>query len=597
MKKYITIFILAIIVGFNSGHYAVAQDDATVTEPELRSRITYANGDVVVQPSVSGNTLEAVINMPLMTGDRLACGADGAMEFRLDEGVNGWMWYETKIEFIESQATGQVEPQNDVRLWYGAMAIRTIPVGQTDRSVTVDIGSSRIRAGSDSLLRVTVESDQTAVYLTVYKGTAMTESRRGNLTMAQGETWRTMPGSSEWTAVETPAEDEFDAWVMERDRLLSGAYENSGQFAEGVVPGEYVDEAATLHGYGRWVSLSGSWYWSPYVAAGWVPYHHGYWDFYPGCGWMWIPFEPWGWTVYHLGYWSFYNDWGWLWFPSWRWRGHYAHWRYDGRSVHWVAAHPEDDMDGHGLLREGAVPRNSRLAIGIPVEAGQSVDQMLSRTPVVRNAITYSQAENTPWQSKLPDTLRPSNSRRPGLDRVIDETPARVQRYGQPPVRDSRPSGSVQPYRRPVGRSGVTEIQKPYSGRVAPESRRVAPESRRVAPESRVRTTPPPDYNRSNQKSPVNRPGRSPGVNIPSPTGKQVRPPAGKSVKPPVVKPGKIPSKNNVIPDVDTIKKPVSSALKGGGILNLFKKGVAGGAMKNSADALLKGGKAALKAR
>lgn len=72
------------------------------TRPDQRSRISYVKGDVVMQPSTSGNTLEAVMNMPFMKGDRLATGSDGVFEFRLGDGVTGWGWYDTKIELMDS---------------------------------------------------------------------------------------------------------------------------------------------------------------------------------------------------------------------------------------------------------------------------------------------------------------------------------------------------------------------------------------------------------------------------------------------------------------------------------------------------------------
>ncbi|MBN1878733.1 hypothetical protein JW823_01355 [bacterium] len=587
MRKYIKILIMTIVGLLTTGLPAFSQEGSSATETEQRSRITYVNGDVVIQPSTSGNTLDAVMNMPLMTGDRLACGTDGAVEFRLGDGLNGWLWYETKIEFVDSTETDPMTRNSEIRLWYGAIALRTMALA-TRHTVSVDLGSGVIRLGDDTLARVTVESDQTAVYLTVTKGTVSADTTGGILTIAEGETWRTLPGSGEWTSVKTPAEDTFDAWFVERDQLLSGAYTYSDQFTSEAVPPEYVDEAASLHGYGRWVNLGGSWYWSPYVASGWVPYHHGYWDYYPVWGWTWVPFEPWGWTVYHFGYWAFYYDWGWLWFPSWRWRGHYAHWRTNGRTVHWVAAHPEDDMDAHGLLRDGAIPRNSQLAIGIPVEAGETVDQMLTRTPIIRNAIQSDPSDTSPWMGRLPDTLKPSGSRRPGSDRGINEAPSRIQRYGQPPVhgstaipnRDSmgnrsvRPyypdSGSIQQNRRQIDRGGFPQNQNPQPDRVSPN-----PPSRQPFSYQRIPQQP------SSPREPYGYPTirhPSPAVNPPKPQGRP-------SVKKPPVK---IP----VIPDGQDLKKSGTPAIKGSSILNLIGKGLAGKAVKGGAKALAESGDA-----
>nr|HPQ40917.1 hypothetical protein [bacterium] len=382
---------------------------AAQTEPEAEghSRITYTNGEVVLQPSSSGNTLEAAMNMPLMSGDRLATGEDGAVEFRLGEGLIGWGWHESKLEYSGVEAHPDGYSSGRMQLWYGAIAFRTMTMNGVDQRLMVELGAGPVEVRTGSLVRFTFESDLTAVYLSVIEGAVEVQSEGRLLVIGPGRTYMTQPGSGEWTGVPEPRDDAFDTWYRERDRLLTGAYSYAESLPDETIPPEYADEAAALHGYGRWVTIGGSWYWSPYVAAGWVPYHHGRWAYYPGWGWTWIPMEPWGWTAFHFGFWSYFYDWGWLWIPTWRWRPHYACWRYDGRSVHWVAAHPDDPMDAHGMLPQGYVPRNSLLEIGIPVEAGQTIDAFLQSEPVRRNAV-YSLPDNSgKWVSALPDTLKP----------------------------------------------------------------------------------------------------------------------------------------------------------------------------------------------
>ncbi|MBN1296576.1 hypothetical protein JXA80_07325 [bacterium] len=477
----IAILVTAITVGMC--FLGVEGSDASDTD-EGHSRLTYVSGDVVLQPSSSGNTLEAVVNMPLMSGDRLATGVDGAVEYRMGDGVLGWTWHETKMEFSDCVGEENGAHRCRLMLWYGATAVRTKSMSGGEHRVVVDIGSGTVELGTDSLARVTFESDMTAVYVSIEEGTAGVSSAGRGMPVRAGETVMMQPGSGEWSQVVTPQMDPFDEWYQERDRLLSGAYDYADQVSGDMIPPEYADEAAALHGYGRWVTIGGSWYWSPYVAAGWVPYHHGHWDFFPGWGWTWIPYEPWGWTAFHYGFWSYYYDWGWLWIPTWRWRPHYACWRYDGRSVHWVAAHPDDPMDNHGMLRPGSVPRNSQLEIGIPVEAGQTIEEMIRREPIRRNAV-YALPDNTgSWSARLPDTLKPSMSHQPGLDSNVSEAPARIERYGQPSVIPRNqpvapfhraPTQSVRPRQidRPLGGdripnyrqgpSGITEIQRRHS--------------------------------------------------------------------------------------------------------------------------------------
>ncbi|MCD4655064.1 hypothetical protein K8T06_14150, partial [bacterium] len=379
----------------------------------------------------------------------------------------GWLWYDSKIEFTELNIDDQGNRLSSLKLWYGAVAIRTQSVPGIAHKVVFDIDSISVSIGTDSLVRLTMESDLTAIYMSVREANGEAESEGNDISMQAGKTYLTHPGSGRWKEIRNPELDSFDSWFIERDKLLIGAYEHTDQLPEEMVPAEYSDEAAALHGYGRWISISGSWYWSPYVAAGWVPYHNGHWDYYPGWGWTWIPYEPWGWTAFHYGYWSYYFDWGWLWFPSWRWRPHYAHWRYDGRTVHWIAVHPDDPTDRNGLLLEGATPRNSQLQIGIPVEAGQTVEEMLNRNPVRRNAI-YSMAPNTgQWKGTISE-LSNLPARQVGTNHSVTESFHRtnIHNYSAPsvyPRQINRPLGV--PYKSPVSRprpsrKGISEINR-----------------------------------------------------------------------------------------------------------------------------------------
>jgi hypothetical protein len=501
MNKVIFSFATIMLIILLSG--AVAYESDAGDDPVKTSRITYVSGDAVIQPSISGNTLEAALNMPFMIGDRLATGTDGRIEFRLGDGMSGWLWHDTKIELTESAMDQSGKRQSVIRVWYGAISVRRLDMSSYDHVLSVNTGSGRITLSNDTLIRVTMESDLTAIYVTVHRGKAIAESAAQRKELLSGETWRSTAGSGQWEFVSSPAKDAFDDWFIERDNVQQNAWSEAQGYPEDVVPHEYMDQAAGLHGYGRWVFIQHTWYWAPFVSSSWVPYHFGYWDFIPSWGWFWVPFEPWGWTAYRYGYWRFFAGYGWMWYPNWRWRGHHAHWRYTGRSVHWVAAHPDDDMDSYGNLRSGAIPINSKLAIGIPVEAGQQVDQMLNRIPVQRNAIgSLPPADNAIWRSELPENLRPSAHRRGGTDHSIGESSLVINPYARGSQR-LRPTGSqmhqrppnqmhspqpvrtpeqycpMQPNRQRYTPSGTTEIhQRP--GRVGrPESARPQQHSER----------------------------------------------------------------------------------------------------------------------
>ncbi|MGB3975366.1 MAG: DUF6600 domain-containing protein [bacterium] len=523
------------------------------TRPDQRSRISYVKGDVVMQPSTSGNTLEAVMNMPFMKGDRLATGSDGVFEFRLGDGVTGWGWYDTKIELMDSIMRASDQRSSVIKLWYGAVALRSFPMSYISHQISVELENGILYPDLDSLVRITLDSDLTAVYVTVVKGGALINLNDSHVRLEQGETWQGVMGTANWTRIRPLRDDLFDGWYLERDRLLQDSYEYTDQVPAEAAPAEYADQAAALHGYGKWIYIESGWYWMPYVASGWMPYHAGFWDFILPWGWIWIPYEPWGWTVYHYGYWRYFAGRGWMWYPSWYWRGHYAHWRYNpGHSVHWIAAHPDDDMDSAGMLREGAIPLNSRLAIGVPVEAAQTVDQLLNRVSVQRNANRLLSADDAKWRGSLPETLKPSMSRRQSPDATINEPMSRTPHPGwatgeTPPATDiqqrqhsewreggvSRPSDSrglhqapKQPYRQfdpPRAVPGNT-IQQPQQR--APQQRTPHQPTQQRGPQQQApqhqQAPKPPENNLrgkqpaipSKPKPPINESGLSENVSV-----------------------------------------------------------------------------------
>lgn len=508
---------------------ATVQAQESAMEQGTHSRLSIVQGDVVLQPAISGNSIEATINTPLMAGDRLATGADGAIEVKLSGGATAWLWYESKLELLNSSAGISDTVQTDLKLWYGAVAVSTKGCA-TGSLVTFDMMPEPLVISAGTVMRLTTESDLSAVYLTVQEGEIAIQSGGSSAYIRAGKTVMLKMGLTDWISIPDPGTDIFDNWYQERERLISGAYHYSADMDGAEIPSEYREEASSLHGYGRWVTIQGTMYWAPYVASGWVPYHNGHWSFYTGWGWTWIPYEPWGWTAFHYGSWSYFFDWGWVWYPCWRWRPHYAHWRYDGRSVHWVAAHPDDPTDAGGVLLQEAVPINSQLQIGIPVEAGQMVDEMLQSKPIRRNAI-YSTPENRAgWSSRIPDTLRPSNTRLSEPNVIIRESHSRLEPYRQPNRQTSHPR----------------QIDRPLT----------------IRPDSTIHTMPqqrPPNrINEINRAQPTLQ--RPPVQQVP----KNVKPPKVKQpkVKAPKVKPPKL--------DPSKLKKPKVNASVSRSLFDLF---------------------------
>lgn len=83
--------------------------------------------------------------------------------------------------------------------------------------------------------------------------------------------------------------------------------------------GGTLNPNVALRGMGRWVTIDGTRFFSPYPYITdeyetWAPYQVGYWE-ETDYGRTWFGLDPWSWITDHYGVWRHYKDIGWLWLP------------------------------------------------------------------------------------------------------------------------------------------------------------------------------------------------------------------------------------------------------------------------------------------
>ncbi|MBN1354841.1 hypothetical protein JXA40_01080 [bacterium] len=432
-------------------------EDMNPSESGIRyARMAIVSGDVTIQVSSEMDEQPARMNHPFLDGDRLVSGSDGAVEIQIDNGDTAWIYYNTKLDLTDlgfgENATSQI---TGLKLWVGDFAIRFREPADIGSRRYVDVNSGRFYLPRSGLIRIFQDSNG---FMECHVRDGSVEFKQSGRihTFQAGEAIQSDPVSDRMERMDLPEEDEFDEWVIERDKFLGGAYRT-----EGYIPDDHRGAYADLAGHGRWIFnvYLGGYCWVPYVSIGWTPYHYGYWSWIPGWGWTWIPDEPWGWTAYHYGYWAYYFEFGWMWVPHWRWGPHWASWRYHGRSVHWVPIHPRDDLDAEGRLRSGSVPKNSRLELGIPVEAGQNIEELINQVPVRSSRGLELMPDSTQWRNNPPEEIT-SQARQLYNSRDYRSHSRSIQRsqpdvrsysgYGYLPLRSDQYRGPKDLRKRPV---------------------------------------------------------------------------------------------------------------------------------------------------
>ena len=380
------------------------------------SYISYLERFATVQPANGQKTVDAVVNMPLVTGDRIDTARGARVEVQLADGSTLWVDEFTTLDF-DALAASREEPAERTVLFIqeGTAAVEIPATALGGDTVRLDYPNGTLFLSKPGFYRFDLRSGK--LHVQAHAGLAELPAGIGSALLRTGqEAWLDNADRMETSAIPAQADD-FWAWVQERRNPTPAA-----RTAE-MVGTTTAGRTAALDSYGTWVYVDAysSWAWRPYVQVGWTPYSHGRW-YWTAVGWNWISYEPWGWYPYHYGswYWDASFGWGWcwdrVWGPAW------VHWMYTPGYIGWC---PRGYYDywyyGHGYHYGGGYPGGGYPGGGHPGGPGRPVPARWSE-----NALDFSghvrlrDVDPRPWNMVPANQF--TNAR---LDRVRVE-PGRV---------------------------------------------------------------------------------------------------------------------------------------------------------------------------
>jgi hypothetical protein len=248
----------------------------------------------------------AIVNVPLMTGDRLHVGPAGRVELELQGGNLVELAPGSDLWLLDLSEGGA-----QLAILNGRVSISLRRLLEDER-FEVDTPTAAATLQQTGTYRVDVGSGRTSrsVFAAV-RGQAAVAAGGGELTLAAGHqiAIESREGPRfEGSAIRQP--DDWDRWVEERGWRLQGVQSAAHVNSE-------VVGTADLDHYGRWDRTPdyGN-AWTPSnVGPDWQPYQNGHWYWQDPWGWTWISEEPWGWAPYHYGRWASYPS-GWFWIPE-----------------------------------------------------------------------------------------------------------------------------------------------------------------------------------------------------------------------------------------------------------------------------------------
>ncbi len=272
-------------------------------------RVSMIHGEVSTQRGDSGTWSAAILNQPVVNGDKVSTGASSRAEVELD--------YANILRLgASSQATVGNFTNQFIQIQVAQGLINYSVFGESEAEPEIDTPNVAVHpAHQDGVLRIEVRPDGDSIII-VRKGQAQISTPQGIADLKAGDmaTVRGAAADAKYKITPAPERDDWDRFNVDRDRMIHVA--NSWQHTN-----KYYVGSEDLDSNGQWEDAPDyGQVWVPNEPEGWAPYRDGNWVWEPSYGWTWVGYEPWGWAPYHYGRWMWYGG-AWAWWPGPLWGG------------------------------------------------------------------------------------------------------------------------------------------------------------------------------------------------------------------------------------------------------------------------------------
>lgn len=279
-----------------------ASDNQGADPPTRVARLAFIRGDVSFVPAGENDWVQAQLNRPLISGDKLWTDRNSRTELEIGSSTIR-MDQNTSFDFLNlDDKTAQVE------LTQGTLNLRVRRL-YDNQSYEIDTPTLAFVVSRVGEYRVTVEPDGQATTVSVIHGSGDTYGE-GNARFQVEEGQSVTFNDAQLQNYQSnglPQADDFQTFSQERDTRWD--HSRTREYVSEDVIG-YQD----LDDNGDWndVPEYGHVWYPSHVAVGWSPYHNGHWGWVGAYGWSWIDDEPWGFAPSHYGRWAYIdNRWGW----------------------------------------------------------------------------------------------------------------------------------------------------------------------------------------------------------------------------------------------------------------------------------------------
>jgi hypothetical protein len=279
---------------------------ACADPPSRVARLAYISGAVSFSPAGEDDWVEAAVNRPLITGDRLWVDNGARAELQVGAAVF-YLGGGTSLTLLNlDNRMAQLEVAQ------GTVNARVRRLGPRD-AVEIDTPNLAYSIRRPGSYRVDVDPADDATTVATRTGQAEVYGDGASYLANAGQNYR-FYGTDlrDYDNLEAPRSDDFDRWSDTRYRRADNSV-SARYVSRDVIGYEDLDDNGTWR---RTAEYGNVWY-PNHVAAGWAPYHDGHWAWVEPWGWTWVDDAPWGFAVSHYGRWANVSgNWGWVPGPS-----------------------------------------------------------------------------------------------------------------------------------------------------------------------------------------------------------------------------------------------------------------------------------------
>lgn len=402
-----TLMIAALLLVAPLAGVASGGDDVTSL-----SYISYMERYATVQPASRDESLEAVLNMPVVPGDRIDTARGARVEIQLSDGSTLWLDEYTTVSFDAiAFSRGSEEDRTVLYLADGTFMLEIPENAPTTHPTRVDSGGSTVYLTAPGLYRLQALANGD-VRLEVWDGLAEVATPSGGVLVRTGSAAELGGGGIQRTEGILTEDDDFASWIMARREPPGG--DSTLHIDE-----RYQREAGVLDRYGTWVYVESAdtWAWQPEVTVVWSPYTYGRWYWTPA-GWTWISYEPWGWVPFHYGTWFFDASFGWLWcwdsiwgpaWVDWVWwpgyvgwcpRGYYDWWYWDRywRDGYGPGSPPRGRTRPHPQPGSSTAPPPRRVTSRMPAPSTGTPPSPARFAARLKGEVRLDEIDPRPWR-------------------------------------------------------------------------------------------------------------------------------------------------------------------------------------------------------